>query len=211
MSADVEKVRVMVVDDHLMVRQGIASLLARRAHFQVVAEAGDAAAAMSAFRLYRPDVTLMDLRLPGMGGADVIEMMVREFPDARFIVLTTYDSDEEVFRALRAGARGYLLKGMSAEELVEAVEAVHAGRRAIPPRIAERAVARALGPDLTAYEMRVLERMGRGLSNQEIADELELSVSTVKGHVTKILAKLGATARTEAVIAAVQRGLVRLD
>jgi DNA-binding NarL/FixJ family response regulator len=205
------EIRIMVVDDHGLVRQGIVTLLGLQAGVKVVAEAADGPTAIALYRQHRPDVTLMDLRMPAMGGVEVIEALRREFPGSRFIVLTTYDADEDIFRALQAGAQGYLLKDMSSDDLVDAIKAVHQGRKQIAPGLAERALARATEEELTGREADVLKLMAKGLSNKEIGASLQITESTVKGHVNSILAKLGVTARTQAVVTALQRGLVKLD
>jgi two-component system NarL family response regulator len=203
-------IRVMVVDDHHMVRRGIAALLATEPGLGLVAEAADGDAALAAFRQHRPDVTLMDLRMPGMAGVDAIEKLRAEFPGSKFIVLTTYD-DEDIRRALGVGASGYLLKGMSFEELVGAIRAVHAGGLAVPPNLALRAARHPPHSDLSAREHEVLQLMAKGSSNRKIARQLDVAESTVKSHVNNILWKLGVDARTEAVVVAIKRGLVRVD
>jgi two-component system NarL family response regulator len=204
------RIRVMIADDHAIVREGLASLLASRPEIDVVGEAQDGEAALTLHRRLAPDVTLMDLRMPGLGGAAVIRALRRDNPRARFIVLTTYDTDEEIYQALEAGAQGYLLKGVPVAELVEAIRTVHAGGRRIPGEIAERALSRALEPALTARETEILALMARGQSNTEIAGALGISERTVKNHVASIFGKLGVSDRTRAVLVALQRGLVKL-
>jgi two-component system NarL family response regulator len=203
------KIRVMVVDDHRLVRQGVTSLLRTYGHIEVVAEGADGAEAIALYRQHRPDVTLMDLRMPVCNGVEAIARVRQEFPDAKFIVLSTYDVDHEIARALDAGARGYLLKDMSAAELTAAIEAVHAGRRRLAPEIAERALAPAES-DLTDREMEVLRLMAQGQSNKEIGAALAITEATVKAHVTAVLRKLGVSQRAQAIVAAAQRGLVKL-
>jgi two-component system NarL family response regulator len=204
-------IRVMVVEDHVVVRQGIAALLQMQKDFEVVAEAGDGDSAIEAFRQHRPDVTLMDLRIPRKDGVEVIRLLRREFPASRFLVLTTYDSEDDVSRALQAGASGYLLKGVSRATLTDAIRLLHAGRRYIPPEIADRVLPRPPGVVLTAREVQVLRRIAEGLSNKEIGEQLGISESTVKTHVNHLLGKLGAADRTKALVLALKRGLVQID
>lgn len=201
----------MVVEDHHIVRQGLIALLATIPDMMVVAEAADGKQAIDLFRQHRPDVTLMDLRLPTMSGVEAVEQIRREFPAARIIVLTTFDGDEDIYRALQAGARGYLLKGMFGDELMDAIRAVHSGKSRIPPVVAERLAERMGGPSLTSRELEVLELIVLGNSNKEIGGELGISEATVKTHINSILDKLGVTDRTQAVRTALQRGIVHLD
>jgi DNA-binding NarL/FixJ family response regulator len=177
----------------------------------VVGEAADGVEAITQFRKHQPDITLMDLRLPRMGGVDVIQRLRMETPHARFIVLTTYDGDEDIYRALQAGARAYLLKGMTSEELIATIRAVHAGKSHIPPAIAEKLAERMGTEELTPREFDVLEQIVHGKSNKEIATELEISEATVKTHINSLLGKLGVTDRTQAATAAIQRGIVPLE
>jgi len=211
MSDTEAKIRVMVIEDHLMVRQGIVALLAMQRDLQVVAEAGDGESALEVFREQRPDVTLVDLRLPKKDGVAVIRTLREESPRSRFLVLTTYDGEDEISQALQAGASGYLLKGASRTELSEAIRAIHAGRRYIPPELAERVLPRPPGDSLTDRELEVLSGIARGLGNKEIGAELGISESTVKGHVNNVLGKLGVTDRTKALLVAIRRGLVRVE
>jgi two-component system NarL family response regulator len=201
----------MVVEDHHIVRQGLVALLATIPDMMVVAEAADGKQAIGLFRQHRPDVTLMDLRLPGMSGVEAVEQIRHEFAAARIIVLTTFDGDEDIYRALQAGARGYLLKGMFGDELMDAIRAVHSGKSRIPPLVAERLAERMGGPSLTSRELEVLELIVLGNSNKEIGGELAISEATVKTHVNSILDKLGVTDRTQAVRTALQRGIVHLE
>ncbi|MFT4113735.1 response regulator [Silvibacterium sp.] len=206
-----ETIRILVVDDHKIVRQGLVALLNTVSDFEVIAEASDGLEAVEVWRQHKPDVTLMDLRLPGLGGADSISR-IREFaPAARIIVLTTFDGDEDIYRALQAGARGYLLKGMDLDELTEAIHAVHSGRSRIPAQVAEKLAERMGGPGLTTRELEVLKRIVAGRSNKEIASDLFISEATVKTHVNSILGKLGVADRTHAATTALQRGIVHLD
>ena len=206
-----ELIRVMVVDDHHVVRQGLVALLSVVDGLEVVAQAADGVEAITQFRKHRPDVTLMDLRLPRMGGVDVIQRLRMETPAARFIVLTTYDGDEDIFRALQPGAKAYLLKGMTSEELIATIHAVHAGKSHIPPAIAEKLAERMGTEELTPREFDVLEQIVMGKSNKEIATELAISEATVKTHINSLLGKLGVTDRTQAATAAIQRGIVPLE
>jgi DNA-binding NarL/FixJ family response regulator len=209
--SETPKIRVMVVEDHLMVRQGILALLAMQSDLQVVAEAGDGEAALPIFRQHRPDVTLVDLRLPGKDGVWVIRTLREESPRSRFLVLTTYDGEDDISQALQAGASGYLLKGASRTELTEAIRTIHAGRRYIPAALAERALPRPAADSLTERELAVLDRIAKGLGNKDIAAELGISESTVKGHINNLLGKLGVTDRTKALVVAIRRGLVHID
>lgn len=204
-------IRLLVVDDHSVVREGLTAIIDRQPDMRVIAEAANGQQAIEQFRRYTPDVTLVDLRMPLMNGVETITALRKEFPGSRFIVLTTYDGDEDIFRALRAGAAGYLLKDVFREELLEAIRAVHAGRRCIPALVATRLAERVSGNDLTAREVEVLKLIARGHSNREIAAALTITEGTVKGHVNNILSKLGVNDRTGAVTTAIQRGIVHLD
>ncbi len=204
-------IRVLIIEDHNVVREGLAALLKVADGLDVVGEAADGVEAIAQFRKHQPDIALIDLRLPRLSGVDVIERIRMETPHARFIVLTTYDGDEDIYRALKAGARAYLLKGMTSEELISTIRAVHAGKSYIPPAIAERLAERMGAQDLTPREFEVLEHIVQGRSNKEIAAELEVSEATVKTHINSLLGKLGVTDRTQAATAAIQRGMVPLE
>ena len=206
-----ELIRVLVVEDHHVVRQGLVALLNVVDGLEVVGEAADGVEAIAQYRKHQPDIALIDLRLPRLSGVDVIERIRMETPHARFIVLTTYDGDEDIYRALQAGARAYLLKGMTSEELIAAIGAVHAGKSHIPPAIAQRLAERMGTEELTPREFDVLEQIVRGLSKKDIATELEISEATVKTHINNLLSKLGVTDRTQAATAAIQRGIVPLE
>ncbi len=203
-----EPIRVMVVEDHHVVRQGLVALLNVADGIEVICEAADGVEAIAQFRKHQPNITLIDLRLPRMGGVDVIQRVRMETPQARFIVLTTYDGDEDIYRALQAGARAYLLKGMTTDELVATIRTVHAGKSHIPPAIAERLAERMGTEDLTIRELDVLEQIVQGKSNKEIGTELDISEATVKTHINSLLSKLGVTDRTQAATAAIRRGIV---
>ena len=206
-----ESIRLLIVEDHNVVRQGLVALLNVAEGLKVVGEAADGVEAITQIRKHEPDITLIDLRLPRMSGVDVIERIRMETPQARFIVLTTYDGDEDIYRALKAGARAYLLKGMTSEELIATIRAVHAGKSHIPPVIAQRLAERMDTEDLTPREFDVLEQIVQGKSNKEIAGELEVSEATVKTHINSLLSKLDVTDRTQAATAAIRRGLVPLE
>jgi DNA-binding NarL/FixJ family response regulator len=206
-----ETIRVLVVEDHNVVRQGLVALLNLVEGIQVVGEAGDGEEAIAQYRKHNPDVTLIDLRLPKLGGVEVIQRVRANAPQARFVVLTTYDGDEDIYRALKSGAKAYLLKGMTTEELIATIREVHAGRSHIPPAIAERLAERMGTEDLTPRESEVLEQIVSGKSNKEIATELAISEATVKTHINTLLGKLGVTDRTQAATAAIRRGIVPLE
>jgi DNA-binding NarL/FixJ family response regulator len=203
--------KVMVVDDHYLVRMGLASIIAIEPDMAVCAEASSGEQALTMFRSQRPDVTLMDLRLPGMNGADTIVAIRQEFPDARFVMLSTYVCDEEIYGALQAGAMAYLVKSVQREELTIAIRKAAAGHRHIPAEVAARLADRVAGSQLSTREIEVLRLLVSGRRNREVATALEITEGTVKLHVSSILAKLGADDRTEAVTIALQRGIVQLD
>ena len=203
--------KVMLVDDHYLVRMGLASVIAVEPDMAVCAEASSGEQAQALFRTHRPDVTLMDLRLPGMSGAETIHAIRSEFPDARFVMLSTYVCDEEVYGALQAGAMAYLVKSVQRDELITAIRKAAAGQRHIPPEVAARLADRVARSQLSAREIEVLRLLVTGRRNREIASALEITEGTVKLHVSSILSKLGADDRTEAVTVALQRGIVQLD
>ena len=204
-------IRILIAEDHQVVRQGFIALLNMVDGLRVVGEASNGQQAIEFFRQHKPDITLMDLRMPGMGGVETITAIRREFPEARIIVLTTFDGDEDIFRAIQAGARGYMLKGMSVDELIDAIQTVHHGRSKIPAAVAERLAERLSGNALTERETDVLRNIVGGKSNKEIATALFISEATVKTHINNLLSKLGATDRTQAARIALQRGIVHLD
>ncbi len=203
-----ERIRLMLVEDHQVVRQGLVALLSADVGLEVVGAVGDGAAAVAMYRQLKPDVTLMDLQMPKQGGVETIRQIRGEFPEARLIVLTTYDGDEDIYRALQAGARAYLLKGMPLEELVATIKTVHGGKLHIPSSVAEKLAQRVSGQELTARELGVLERIVAGRANKEIAADLFISEATVKTHINSLLGKLGVADRTHAATVAIQRGLV---
>ena len=203
-----QPIRILVVEDHNVVRQGLVALVKTVPDMEVVAEASDGKQALELFRQHNPDVTIMDLRLPVMSGVDAIKAIRQEFSAARIIVLTTFDGDEDIYRALQAGARGYLLKDMFGEELMDAIRTVHGGKTRIPPAVAQRLAERMAGPGLTARELGVLKLIVAGKSNKEIGQELTISEATVKTHINSILSKLAVSDRTQATTTALPRGIV---
>ena len=203
-----DRIRIMLVEDHQVVRQGLVALLSTMDDLEIVGSVGDGLEAIETFRKVEPDVTLIDLQLPKLGGADTIRQIRTEFPQARFIVLTTFDGDEDIYRALQAGARAYLLKGMPLDELVTTIHAVHSGKLHIPSEVAEKLAERLSGQELTPRELSVLERIVAGRANKEISADLSISEATVKTHINSMLGKLGVADRTHAATVAIQRGLV---
>ncbi len=203
-------IRVLIADDHAVIREGLAAMIARQSDMQVVAEAADGAQAVELARAHQPDVILIDLRMPNLDGVVAITQIRSDRPQARVIVLTTYDDDEDIYRALRAGAMAYLLKDTPREELLDTIRAVHAGQKRIPPNVAVKLAERILAPELTGRELEVLKLIVAGKSNKEIGAALSISEGTVKVHVNNILGKLGMNDRTQAVTAALQRGIVDL-
>jgi DNA-binding NarL/FixJ family response regulator len=202
---------VLLAEDHEIVRDGLAAIIDYQADMTVVGHACNGEEAVERFAELQPDITLMDLRMPGMGGAPAIEAIRKKFGDARIIVLTTYDGDENIYRALKAGARGYLLKDSGKDDLLSAIRAVHEGRSYVPPEIATRLVTRTqAGAPLTTREIEVLQLMAEGKSNKEIGAALFISEGTVKTHVNSIHEKLRVSDRTEAVIVALKRGIIHL-
>ena len=204
------EIRIIVVDDQAVVRQGFVSLISTVPDMRVIAQGTNGREAVALYREHRPDVVLMDLRMPEMGGVEAIAAIRREWPGAKVIVLTTYDGDEDIYRSLQAGAQGYLLKDMFFDELESAIRAVHAGGRKIPGVVAERLAERMGGSNLTGRELEVLELIVGGRSNKEIGTALGISEATVKSHINSILGKLGVTDRTQAATTALQRGIVHL-
>jgi DNA-binding NarL/FixJ family response regulator len=202
-------IRILVVDDHLVVREGLTTILNREPDMAIVAEAGDGQQAVSLYRAHRPTVTLMDLRLPTLSGIEATAAIRSRFPDARIIILTSFDGEEDIYRALESGARAYLLKSVSREELLSTVRTVAAGGSRIPPFVAERLAQRIQKSTLTSRELDVLQKIVAGASNKQIAAVLGISEATVKTHVNSILGKMSVSDRTGAAIAAIRRGIVR--
>ena len=203
-------IRILTVDDHPVLRFGIAAILAREADMKLVAEAGNGREAVEQFRVHRPDVTLMDLQMPCMSGGEAIVAIRDDFPDARIIVLTTYSGDAQATRALQAGAYGYLLKNLLRKELVETIRTVHSGAKRIPPEIAIELAEHCADDALTEREIAVLRQVASGNSNKISADKLRISEETVKAHMRRILAKLEANDRTHAVAIALKRGIIEI-
>ena len=203
-------IRILVVDDHPVLREGIAALIKGQTDMKLVAEASNGQEALGQYRLHQPDVTLMDLQMPTMSGIETIIAIRDESPNARIIVLTTYGGDVQVVRALKAGARGYVLKGHVHKALLDTIRAVHAGQKRISPELAAELADHAGEEELTAREIAVLRLIGLGNTNKEIAAQLRISDETVKSHVTNILEKLGANDRTHAVTTALRRGIIAL-
>jgi DNA-binding NarL/FixJ family response regulator len=203
-------IRILTVDDHPLLRKGIAALVNAELDLKLVAEASNGKEAIDAFRSHQPDVTLMDLQMPEVDGLEAIETIRREFPEARIIVLTTYSGDTQVLRALKAGARGYVLKGHVHKELLDAIRAVHAGQKRIPSEIAAELADHATDDPLTEREIDVVRLIAAGNSNKQIADQLSIGEATVKSHVTNILSKLGANDRAHAVTIGLKRGIINL-
>jgi DNA-binding NarL/FixJ family response regulator len=210
MSAEAGPIRILSVDDHPLLRQGIAALVAGQSDMSVVAEASNGREAIQQFRAHHPDVTLMDLQMPEMGGLDALNAIRGEFPEARIIVLTTYAGDVQVLRAIKAGARAYLLKNSLHKELLDTIRAVHAGKRALSPEASFQIAEHSTDDALTPAEIRVLRLIGEGNANKEIAAQLSVSEETVKGQVRNILSKLGANDRAHAAIIGVKRGIIEV-
>ena len=203
-------IRILAVDDHALMRIGIATLVNAEPDMKLIGEASNGQEAVERFRLDRPDVTLMDLQMPGFNGIEAIDCILGEFPDARIIVLTTYTGDVQVLRALKAGAWGYVLKEHVRRQLLETIRVVHSGQKRIPPDIAAELAEHAADDQLTAREIDVLRLIAVGNSNKLIADQLSIGEATVKGHITNILSKLGANDRAHAVTIALKRGIMQL-
>jgi DNA-binding NarL/FixJ family response regulator len=205
-----EKIKVMVVDDHPLMRVGVAAIINARPNMTVVAQTGTGEEAVSLFQQHKPDITLMDLRLPKMSGVDAILAIRARYPESKFVVLTTYEGDEDIHRAFDAGARGYVIKGMPYQTLIDALLRVHSGGRFLPPPVARALESRMPDSELSPREQEVLQLLVNGKSNKEIANDLGITNATVKCHVSTILMRLNVSDRTQAVVAALQRGLVHL-
>ena len=203
-------IRVLCVDDHRLMREGIARIISLQPDMKVIAQASDGEEAVEQFRLHRPDVTLMDLQLPRMNGVQALKAIRHEQPDARIVVLTIYNRDEDIHRAIEAGAVGYLLKDAVPEDLIHVIREVHAGKRVIPPEIAAALEARAAQPSLTYRELQVLELLARGKRNKEIAADLGISADTASAHVKSIFTKFNVHDRTAALAEALRRGIIHI-
>ena len=210
MTSAPKPIRIALVDDHPILRQGIAALISDQPDLQLVGQASNGLEAIEQFRLHRPDVMLMDLQMPGMNGIDAMSAIRGEFPDARFVVLTTYTGDVQIVRALKAGARAYLLKSLLHRELLETIRSVHAGNKRIPPEIAAELADHAADDQLTPREIEVLRLVAAGNANKIVADRLSITEETVKAHVKNILSKLDANDRTHAVTIGLKRGIIEL-
>jgi DNA-binding NarL/FixJ family response regulator len=210
MSTGSSSIRIMTVDDHPLLRQGIAALLESQPDMELVGEACDGEEAIVQYRQHRPDVTLMDLQMPNVNGNEATIRIRSEFPDAKILMLSTYGGDIHVLHAIKAGARGYLLKGNVRTELLEAIRTVHAGRKRIPPEVAAELAEHAADDELSSREIDVLHLVGSGNANKQIADKLSIGETTVKNHISNIFSKLGANDRAHAVTIALQRGIIEL-
>jgi two-component system, NarL family, response regulator len=211
MAENAKTIEVLVVDDHPIVRVGIVAIINARADMKAVAQCGSGEEAMDLFEQHRPDIVLMDLRLPKMSGVEAIRAIRMRHPKACFVVLTTYEGDEDIYQALEAGARAYVIKGMPHEALIDALRRVHAGGRFLPPTVTRALASRTPDSDLSAREREVLSLLARGETNKEIAQHLGITEATVKCHVSVILMRLQVSDRTQAVVTALQRGLVHLQ
>lgn len=203
-------IRILIVDDHPIMRVGITALLASNKEMEVIAQAGSGEEAVKLNAQHRPDITLMDLRLPGISGVETIRSIRSQSPKARFIVLTTYEGDEDIYQAMEAGASGYLVKGMPQEMLINAIKKVHTGGRYLPPPVSQALTSRTRDSNLSNREREVLRLLANGKSNREIAGQLGITEATVKCHVSVILMRLNASDRTQAVVTALQRGLIHI-
>jgi two-component system, NarL family, response regulator len=203
-------IRILIADDHAIFRQGLATIINRDPEMQVIAQAENGEQAIALFEEHKPDVTLMDLRMPEVEGVAAIGAICTIAKSARIIVLTTYDSDEDIYRGLQAGAKGYLLKETEPDELLNAIRTVHRGQQYIPPDVGAKLAQRLSNPELSERELAVLRSLAQGMSNAEIAAALSIGEGTVKSHVNRILNKLDVSDRTQAVIVAVKRGIVSL-
>ena len=207
---ETSNIRVMSVDDHPLLREGLAALINNQPGMELVAQASNAVDGIAQFRKHHPDVTLMDLRLPDKSGIEAMRAIRDEFPEARVIVLTTFEGDVEIQRALEAGARAYILKNMPPKELIDVIEQVHAGKKRIPSQIAAQLAEHMSDESLTAREIEVLSQLAGGNRNRDIADKLFITEETVKVHIKHIMEKLGASDRTQAVAIALRRGIIQL-
>jgi two-component system, NarL family, response regulator len=204
-------IRIMIVDDHPMVREGLVSRIEKHEKMVVVAEAENGEQAIELFRQHKPDITLMDLRLPGMNGLEVISKIKEEYPEARFIVLTSYGSEEQIYKALKLGAKGYVLKDVVGEQLLEIIQTVHMGHSSFSENVLFSVAERTGRPNITSRELEVLNYIAKGASNKDIANALCISEETVRFHMKNILQKFRVKDRTHAVIVAIQKGLITVD
>ncbi len=204
-------IRILIVDDHPVVRAGLASMLGTQAELDLIGSASSGEDALRLIREREPDVLLLDLRMPGMSGVETLQALKANGESVRVIILTNYETDEDIYRAVQAGAQGYLLKDTSLREMLEAIRAVHAGKRYIPRHIASRLAERMVRPDLTARELEILKLLSKGPTNKQIGHALGISDNTVRNHVLKIIEKLEVSDRTEAATTAIQRGLITVD
>jgi two-component system NarL family response regulator len=206
---DAVTIRILVADDHPITREGLALILDNQPDMSVVAQGSNGSEAVALFRTHRPDITILDVQMPIMGGAEAAETLLREFPDSRIILFTTFDGDEDIHRGMHAGARAYLLKDAPRDEVLKAIRAVYAGKRYMSPEAGALLADRIGSPNLTEREVEVLRLVARGKANKEIAADLGISEGTVKSHVSSITSKLGVSGRTEAALDAVRRGFLR--
>ena len=205
-----KKIKIMVVDDHMLIRMGLVTASKVERDIVVVAEVEDGEATLENYRKHRPDVVIMDLRLPGMDGIETIKSLRQEFAEAKILVLSTYGLEEDIYRAVQAGASGYLLKDMPLKRIVEAIRIIHSGENYFPEEISSRIASRLSRPVLTARELDVLQMVAKGRSNREIGDDLGIVEGTVKAHITNIFAKLRAVDRTQAVTNAIKQGVLQI-
>ncbi len=209
--SDSSQIRIMIVEDHFVVREGLKSIINSQKDMVAVAEAGNGTQALEAFEQYRPDVTLMDVRIPGLNGIDAISGIVDRFPNAHIIVLSSYGGDENIFRAFQAGAMAYFLKDIKGQDLVDAIRAVHAGQRVVPQEIASQLAGRVPLTGLSPREMEILTLVAKGKSNKEIGAKLSISEGTVRVHASNLLTKLHCTGRAQAVSEAIRRGIIEVE
>jgi two-component system NarL family response regulator len=209
--SDSSQIRIMIVEDHFVVREGLKSIINSQKDMVTVAEAGNGRQAVEAFEQHQPDVTLMDVRIPGLNGIDAIGSIVAKFPNAHVIVLSTYGGDENIFRAFQAGAMAYFLKDIKGQDLVDAIRAVHAGQRVVPPEIAAQLAGRVPLTALSPREMEILTLVAKGKSNKEIGAELAISEGTVRVHASNLLSKLHCSGRAQAVSEAIRRGIIEVE